>query len=111
MSDWWEDIVPIRAERVSALFQELGVARADAEEIAPWVLETTASCRLAFASAKADRETPMPSGISLGAILSQTQPRMSRGRPKTAQWGFWAAYLIREEVRLGGRPSNFYRSL
>ncbi len=96
----WRRYLPeIAEEKVRALFQASGFSNDDVER----ALGVAALCRLAFASV-AGVHDPRPSGsLPVGSVISETQARKPRGRPRTARWAFWAGFLAAEMLQGSGR--------
>ncbi len=106
MEAWWTRYLPdVQVKDVLAALQAGGMAATEAEQGTQWVLGHAALCRLAFSSfGTPSGDTPMSWSAPEQAIISQTQPRMGRGRPQTAQWAFWTAWFAREERTAAGTP-------
>lgn len=93
----------VSRERVSVLLQQAGLSESHLEA----VLGLAALCRLAFASVGEAADAPLSSGITEGAVISQTHHGRGRGRPRSARWAFWAAFTVRGELEAQGlRPTS-----
>lgn len=73
------------------------------------LLDMAALSRLAFSTLMNSTYPPPspPATVPEESILSQTRYGMQRGRPKTAEWAFWAAYLIRRTLKEDGKACTF----
>jgi len=107
MPQRWDCYLPdVPRDELNNLVRQWPVAEPSAPDWVHRVLETGAQCRLAFAFIL-DAADPLPSfGFPPEAIISETEYGVRRGRPRTARWAFWAAYVLCEELNLQGhRPS------
>src|SRR5580765_3506612 len=107
MPQQWEWYLPdVSTEHISQLLFEYGVPKTGADQLTQGVLQTAALCRLAFASLEGTTDRLPQSSYPSEAVISQTQYGMRRGRPRTARWAVWAAYILCEELNmLGTRPA------
>jgi len=107
MPQTWEWYLPdVSTQRISQLLRDCGVPEPDAESWTQGVLQRAALCRLAFASLEGTTDRLPQSSYPAEAVISQTQYGMRRGRPRTARWAVWAAYILCEELNmLGTRPA------
>ncbi len=108
MPQGWEWYLPdVPTENISRLLRECGIPEPDAEPLTQGVLETAALCRLAFSSLQGTTERLPRWSCPAEAIISQTQYGMQRGRPRTARWAVWAAYILCEELNMQGKQLSY----
>lgn len=111
MSDWKDSLLPDGCrEAVRGLVQAwTGATTSDSEELADWILEYSALCRLAFASLKGSNGDFPKATIRAESVISVTQPELPAGRPSTRRWAFWAAYIIRQLLNSDGQKQLPYK--
>ena len=103
--EWrWDWYVPdVSNEELNALISRWPETALHADDVVRRVLQIGTLCRLAFASLL-DADGPVPHfHFPPDAIISQTQYGLRRGRPRTARWAFWTAYLLIEELNGQGQ--------
>lgn len=98
MADWFEKcLVGVPTDQIFPLLNEFGFA--NPYKLQEWLFSKAALCRLAFASIIESDGKPVSFSVPDESIISRTEFGMGKGRPKTAQSGFWLAYIIRQELK------------
>lgn len=98
MSEWWNKILQdVPTDDVAEVLEKCGAVNSQAGQ--EWVFETIAQCRLAFASLINTKKQLSSFRLPDKSIISSTVFERPRGRPKTAQWAFWAMFIIQKEIK------------
>lgn len=107
MADIWHRyLADVPWQRIPELLKTHGVSGADNQGLSAWILHTAAATRLAHASLVNTSKSEFLSETS-PATLSQTTGKPTRGRPQTARWAFWTGFLIRQNVKIGGKTPTY----
>ncbi len=97
---WWKFYLSdVPLDEVKGLFAGQGIEQAALDRLMEWIFDQAGLCRLAFASLTGTDEKQIQSDVPPEAIISQTNIGLTRGRPKTARWAFWAGYIIQKDLR------------
>jgi hypothetical protein len=109
MTGWYQQYLDgIDLKKIPALLQQFGINDLSTYE---WLFENAALCRLSFASLILSSEKGRLFHAPQGAIISQTQFGMVKGRPKTARWAYWLGYLVRRDLIIQGKqPTSEFLS-
>jgi hypothetical protein len=107
MADIWRRyLADVPWQGIPGLLRAHGVSEADNPGMAAWILHTAALLRLAHASLDDTPERESILGVVPGT-LSRTTIKSPRGRPKTARWAFWTAFLMHRNLRINGKPPTY----